>query len=62
MTLIWGAVAPEGRSAVITEYGFADVLSVEEMANDLRRWQPTGWRKEVERLRHWSQELFDSLM
>lgn len=60
--LIWGAVTPEGRNTVIAEYGFVDVLSVEEMVNDLHRWQPTGWREEVERLRHWSQELFDSLM
>lgn len=60
--LIWGAVTPEGRSAVIEEYGFADVLSVEEMVNDLHRWKPGEWGEEIERLRRWSEELFNSLV
>jgi hypothetical protein len=28
---------------VIEEYGFADLLSVEAMVNDLRRWGQAGW-------------------
>ncbi|MGB9825194.1 MAG: hypothetical protein ACPLRU_00855 [Desulfofundulus sp.] len=59
--LIWGKVTVEGRSAVIAEYAFADVLSVETMVNDLREWKPAGWAEILEQLRHWSEELFDSL-
>jgi hypothetical protein len=40
--LIWGSITPEGRRAVIEKYGFADVLSVEMMANDLRIWKSAG--------------------
>jgi hypothetical protein len=60
--LIWGAVAPEGRSAVIAQYDFADVLSVEAMVNDLRRWKPAGWVETLGQLRRWSNELFDFLV
>lgn len=56
-----GKVTLEGRSAVIADYGFAEVLSVETMVNDLRRWKPAGWGEMLEQLRHWSNELFDSL-
>lgn len=59
--LIWGKVTLEGRSAVIAAYGFADVLSVETMVNDLHGWKPAGWVEMLEQLRHWSNELFDSL-
>ncbi len=34
--LIWGAITEEGRSSVIEQCGLADVLSVEQMLDDLR--------------------------
>ena len=41
------------------KYGFADVLSVEQMLEDLARWQPKAWADWVGRRRHWTDELFD---
>lgn len=43
------------------KYGFADVLSVEQMLKDLARWQPEAWADWVVRRREWSDELFDWL-
>ncbi|MDH7577867.1 MAG: hypothetical protein QHH75_08600 [Bacillota bacterium] len=60
--LIWGVITSEGRSAVIEEYGFADVLSVEAMVNDLHQWKLAGWAEMLGQLKHWSNELFDSLL
>lgn len=59
--LVWGAVAPEGREAVMSEYAFADVLSVEAMLADLHTWSPVGWTELVSRYRDWTDELFDFL-
>lgn len=59
--LVWGAVAPEGREAVMSEYGFADVLSAEAMLADLATWAPTGWTDLINRHRSWTDELFDLL-
>jgi hypothetical protein len=60
--LVWGAITPEGRDATIREYGFADVLPVEEMLGDLRQWDPPAWKQRVDELRRWSLELFDGLV
>jgi hypothetical protein len=60
--LVWGALTSEGRKAAMEEYGFADVLSVEEMLRDLREWEPPHWRQRVGEVRRWSQELFDGLL
>jgi hypothetical protein len=59
--LIWGAISLEGRQAVIEEFGFADVLSVEMMLADLQIWAPAGWAEFVSRYRRWTNELFDFL-
>jgi hypothetical protein len=60
--LIWGAVTPKGREAVMAEHNIADVLSVEDMVSDLRKWQPAEWMELVGRRRHWCNELFDFLV
>lgn len=59
--LIWGAITPHGRSAVIEQYGFADVLSVEAMVADLQRWAPEAWSELIQSHRRWTTELFDVL-
>ena len=59
--LVWGAVTPDGRAAVMSEYGFADVLSVEAMVSDLQAWAPAAWSKLIQRYRTWTVELFDFL-
>lgn len=59
--LIWGATTSEGCDAVIAEYGFADVLSVEAMVADLRSWAPPGWVALIKQYRGWTNELHDFL-
>jgi hypothetical protein len=56
-----GAVDPRGRADAMATYGFADVLSLEELVADLRRWDPPEWRTTVELYRRWANELFDRL-
>ncbi len=56
--LIWGATSDSGRKAVIADYNFADVLSVETMLDDLHIWMPTRWTERINQLRQWSEELF----
>lgn len=59
--LIWSAITPEGRDAVMTEFGIADVLSVEAMVRDLQVWRPANWIEFVSQRRRWCNELFDVL-
>jgi hypothetical protein len=59
--LIWGAVAQQGREAVMRDYAFADVLSVEAMLVDLSAWAPVDWTELVSHHRTWTDELFDLL-
>jgi hypothetical protein len=59
--LVWGAIDPAGGEAVMTGHGFADVLSVEEMLDDLQGWNPTAWHDRIEQLQGWCAELFDHL-
>ena len=59
--LVWGAITSSGRDAAIADYGFNDVLSVEEMVQDLGTWQPDHWIEYIGRLQYWSEELFGFL-
>jgi hypothetical protein len=59
--LIWGATSVSGYKAVIADYNFADVLSIETMLDDLHVWMPTRWSDRINELRHWSDELFTYL-
>jgi hypothetical protein len=43
---------------VARRYGFADVLSVEDMIRDLGAWQPEEWAAWVGTRRRWTDELF----
>jgi hypothetical protein len=52
-----------GRQAAIDTYGFATVLSVEDMLTDQRAWgSQTTWPDFVASRREWANDLFDSLM
>ena len=57
--LVWGATTKEGVESVKQRRGIADVLSVEEMMNDLRDWSDPQWSLRVGQLRGWCFELFD---
>lgn len=59
--LIWGAATPEGCAAVKATYGFADVLSLEDMLGDLRTWEDEAWTARLATLESWSCSLFRAL-
>lgn len=59
--LVWGVVTERGRAAVQQKYGFAEVLSVEQMLTDLRNWRNPEWANWVGVRRSWAGELFDWL-
>jgi hypothetical protein len=59
--LIWGAVDPAGREAVMSRYGLADVLSLEQMLSDLRAWNDPAWKARGGELQSWPNGLFDGL-
>lgn len=59
--LVWGSTTPEGRVEAINRFGFADVLSLEEMLADLRTWRDQRWQSRVAELRDWTNGLFDEL-
>ena len=61
IVLIWGAVTEDGRRSAVDRYGFAEVLSVEAMLEDLRRWRSVGWGHRVTELRSWADHLFDRI-
>ena len=59
--LVWGAVTPLGRSAAIADYGFADVLGLEDMLADLVAWQDPAWTAHVDELASHAAGLFEAL-
>lgn len=59
--LIWGAITPHGRMSVIRDYGFADVLSLEQMIGDLLKWGNRDYLKLIAERETWCRYLFDRL-
>jgi hypothetical protein len=59
--LVWGATSAEGHNLVMADFGFADVLSLEEMTVDLGDWSPEQWVTLMAEYRTWSNQLFDFL-
>jgi hypothetical protein len=59
--LIWGAMTVDGRTTVMNQYGFVDVLSVEKMLEKLHEWNCPSWRDYMQQIRSWSSCLFDYL-
>lgn len=59
--LVWGSFEGRGRDAVMTQFGFVDVLSIESMLDNLHAWESTEWQTRVRQLGTWSKELFDYL-
>ena len=59
--LVWGAVTPLGRAAAIADYGFADVLGLEDMLADLIAWQDPAWTAHVDELAGYAAGLFEAL-
>jgi hypothetical protein len=60
--LVWGSTTDGGRDNAMDRFGFADVLSLEQMLDDLRAWNDPHWRDRVEELRTWTNDLLDGLI
>jgi hypothetical protein len=58
--LVWGTSTEQGRSAAVA-LGIADVLTADDMVNDLHIWQLPGWQDFIAQRRSWATELFDYL-
>jgi len=59
--LLRGSVSDVGRSAVMKEYGFEAVLTVEDAVRDLQAWDSMQLREFVSTRRTWIAELFHGL-
>lgn len=46
---------------MIERYGFAEVLSLEEMINDLQRWASPEWTARLAELRAWITGFLDAI-
>lgn len=60
--LVWGSVTRDGRTTVIRENGFADVLSLEDIIADLLDWGNESYRQLIEDRATWCQYLFRKLV
>jgi len=59
--LVWGSVTEEGRASVLRETGLADVLSLEQIINDLLAKDSQGYLGLIEQKATWCRYLFDGL-
>jgi hypothetical protein len=59
--LVWGRTTDLGKSAVIAKLGFADVLSLETIVNDLLRWENREIRTFIETRSGWCNQLFSGI-
>lgn len=56
--LVWGAVTPEGRAAVMEETGLHDVIGLDRIIAECAEWKPEAYRRLVSDRRRWCEELF----
>lgn len=59
--LVWGSITEDGRTKVKNEFGFKDVLSLENMISDLIIWKDPHYCKLIDDRSNWSQELYNAL-
>jgi hypothetical protein len=59
--LVWGAVDRDRREEVRAAFGFHDVLSLEEMLDDLRAWQDPAWAARLDELAAWTDGMLEAL-
>lgn len=60
--LIWGSATPDGRLSVMQAKGFAEVLTVSDIIQDLRSWRCQSFRHLVEQRQLWTNEMFDAFV
>jgi len=59
--LIWGAVTPEGRKAVIEETGLHDAIGLDRIIAECAEWRPDAYCRLVSERHQWCGELFSFL-
>jgi hypothetical protein len=59
--LVWGAVDRDRRDEVRQAFGFHDILSLEEMLEDLRAWQDPAWAARLDELAAWTDGMLGAL-
>jgi hypothetical protein len=59
--LVWGAVTPDGRKAVIEETGLHDVIGLDRIIAECAEWRPDAYCRLVSERRQWCEELFGFL-
>jgi len=59
--LIWGAASETGKSVVKEAFGFREVLTVAEMAHDLREWDVPEFRLLLQEREIWFSQLTSGL-
>jgi len=59
--LVWGSVDPKGAEAVKATTGIHDVLSLEQMIEDLVEWRDQAYLELVRARARWCEELFTAL-
>lgn len=59
--LIWGSITPQGRASVISDKGLAEVLSLEEITNDLLNRGNGTYTDLIQHRVNWCQHLFSGL-
>jgi hypothetical protein len=59
--LVWASATPEGRASAKSLYGFADILSLEELLAQLRTKMPQQWKNRLGELKSWNTQLLDFL-
>lgn len=59
--LIWGAVCHKNKLQIKNENYFYDILSVEDIIQDLVQWNNQEYFRMIETYRGWSSRLFDGL-
>ena len=59
--LVWGDVYSECRDKLIDHFGFGDILSVQDIINDLITAKDPNYLEFMEQRSDWSKHLFDAL-
>lgn len=60
--LVWGAIGRGAKNMLVSERGFHNVLSIEDISSDLATWRNADYLEMIERYRTWSNRLFDALI
>jgi hypothetical protein len=59
--LIWGRYTEQGRTSVIAQHGFADILSLEAIIHELLVWQNQDYADLIQKYETWCGEFFAAL-